>query len=188
MLRTWLRPGSVNQTSDWRELFGIKQSQPYPSGMSTDDGVMFEVQQRAGELVFMSHWHDLWSLPVSAGAWVPISVEGVWSADSAKGWLRFRAGSQVSGKFNEANLLRNTQNGSTAPSYLEMGPPPELVPPRLLTQLLRPERLRLGSLGLLLVASSRGRCDLGELHGRTTCTLSRSTGQPVGAGQAMLGS
>ena len=122
MLRTWLQLGSVNQTSDWRELFEIKQSQPYPSGMSTDDGVMFEVQQRSGKLVFMSHWHDLWSVPVSAGAWVPISVEGIWSADPAKGWLRFRAGSQVSGKFSGANLLRNTQNGSTVPSYLEMGP------------------------------------------------------------------
>jgi len=26
---------AVNQTSNWRELFEIKQSQPYPSGMST---------------------------------------------------------------------------------------------------------------------------------------------------------
>jgi hypothetical protein len=49
-------------------------------------------------------------------------VEGLWSADPAKGWLRFRAGSQVSGKFTGANLLRNTQNGSTVPSFLEMGP------------------------------------------------------------------
>ena len=122
MLRTWLRLGSVNQTSNWRELFEIKQSQPYPSGMSTDDGVMFEVQQRSGNLVFMSHWHDLWTVPVTAGAWLPISVEGMWSADPAKGWLRFRVGNQVSSKFTGANLLRNTQNGSTVPSYLEMGP------------------------------------------------------------------
>ncbi len=122
MLRTWLRLNSVNQTSNWRELFEIKQSQPYPSGMSTDDGVMFEVQQRSGNLIFMSHWHDLWTVPVTAGAWLPISVEGMWSADPAKGWLRFRVGSQVSSKFTGANLLRNTQNGSTVPSYLEMGP------------------------------------------------------------------
>jgi hypothetical protein len=122
MLRTWLRLGSVNQTSNWRELFEIKQSQPYPSGMSTDDGVMFEVQQRSGNLVFMSHWHDLWTVPVTVGAWHPISVEGMWSADPAKGWLRFRVGNQVSSKFTGANLLRNTQNGSTVPSYLEMGP------------------------------------------------------------------
>jgi hypothetical protein len=122
MLNTWMKLSTINQTSDWRELFEIKQSQPYPAGMSTDDGVMMEVQQRSGKLVFMTHWHDLWSVPVSAGAWVPISVEGMWSADPAKGWLRFRAGSSVSPKFTGANLLRNTQNGSTVPSYLEMGP------------------------------------------------------------------
>jgi hypothetical protein len=122
MLNTWVRLSAINQTSTWRELFEIKQSQPYPAGMSTDDGVMFEVQQRSGNLVFMSHWHDLWAVPVTAGSWVPISVEGMWSADPAKGWLRFRAGSQVSGKFNGANLLGNTQNGTTVPSYLEMGP------------------------------------------------------------------
>jgi hypothetical protein len=122
MLNTWVRLNAVNQASTWRELFEIKQAQPYPSGMSSDDGVMFEVQQRSGKLVFMSHWHDLWSVPITAGSWVPISVEGLWSADPAKGWLRFRAGSQVSGKFNGANLLRNTQNGSTVPSFLEMGP------------------------------------------------------------------
>jgi hypothetical protein len=61
-------------------------------------------------------------VPVTAGAWHPISVEGMWSADPAKGWLRFRVGNQVSGKFTGANLLRNTQNESTVPSYLEMGP------------------------------------------------------------------
>ena len=122
MLNTWVRLGQINQTSDWRELFEIKQAQPYPSGLPDDDGVMFEVQQRSGKLFFMSHWHDLWSVPVNAGAWVPISVEGMWSADPAKGWLRFRAGSQVSSKFTGANLLRNTQNGSTIPSFLEIGP------------------------------------------------------------------
>jgi hypothetical protein len=122
MLHTWIQLSTVNQTSDWRELFEIKQSQPYPSGMSTDDGVMFELQQRSGKLVFMSHWHDLWSVPVTAGSWVPISVEGMWSADPAKGWLRFRIGNQVSGKFTGANLLRNTTDGSTVPSYMEFGP------------------------------------------------------------------
>jgi hypothetical protein len=122
MLHTWLRLGQINQTSNWRELFEIKQAQPYPSGMSTDDGVMFEVQQRSGNLVFMSHWHDLWTVPVTAGSWLPISVEGMWSADPAKGWLRFRVGNQVSGKFTGANLLRNTQTGETVPSFLEMGP------------------------------------------------------------------
>jgi len=49
-------------------------------------------------------------------------VEGVWSSDPAKGWLRFQVGNQVSGKFTGANLLRNTNDGSTVPSYLEMGP------------------------------------------------------------------
>lgn len=122
MFQCWLRLGEVNQTTNWRELFEIKQAQPYPSGMSTDDGVMFEVQQRSGRLVFMSHWHDLWSVPVTAGSWAPISVEGTWSADSQKGWLRFRVGNQTSGIFPGANLLRNTQNGSTVPSYLQMGP------------------------------------------------------------------
>lgn len=122
MLQTWLQLDTVNQTSNWRELFEIKQAQPYPSGMSTDDGVMFEVQQRSGNLVFMTHWHDLWSVPVSAGTWVPISVEGLWSADPAKGWLRFRVGNQVSPKFTGSNLLRNTYDGSTVPSYMEFGP------------------------------------------------------------------
>jgi hypothetical protein len=121
MLNTWVRLGQINQTSDWRELFEIKQAQPYPSGMSADDGVMFEVQQRSGRLFFMSHWHDLWSVPISAGSWVPISVEGLWSADPAKGWLRFQVGDQVSSRFNGANLLRN-DDGSTVPSFLEMGP------------------------------------------------------------------
>jgi hypothetical protein len=122
MLNSWVRLGQINQTSDWRELFEIKQAQPYPSGLPDDDGVMFEVQQRSGKLVFMSHWHDLWSVPISAGSWVPISVEGLWSADPAKGWLRFQVGNQVSGKFNGANLLRNANDGSTIPSFLEMGP------------------------------------------------------------------
>jgi hypothetical protein len=122
MLQTWLQLDTVNQTTNWRELFEIKQAQPYPSGMSTDDGVMFEVQQRSGNLVFMTHWHDLWSVPVSAGTWLPISVEGLWSADPAKGWLRFRVGNQVSPKFTGSNLLRNTYDGSTVPSYMEFGP------------------------------------------------------------------
>jgi hypothetical protein len=122
MLNTWVRLGQINQTSDWRELFEIKQAQPYPSGLPDDDGVMFEVQQRSGRLFFMSHWHDLWSVPVSASSWVPISVEGMWSADPAKGWLRFQVGNQVSGKFNGANLLRNAQTGRTVPSFLEIGP------------------------------------------------------------------
>jgi hypothetical protein len=122
MLNTWVRLGQINQTSDWRELFEIKQAQPYPSGLPDDDGVMFEAQQRSGKLFFMSHWHDLWSVPVSAGSWVPISVEGMWSADPAKGWLRFQVGNQVSGKFTGANLLRNANDGSTIPSFLQIGP------------------------------------------------------------------
>jgi hypothetical protein len=122
MLNTWVRLSALNQTSDWRELFEIKQAEPYPPDIPSD-GVMFEVQQRSGKLIFMSHWHDLWSVPVSAGSWVPISVEGLWSADPAKGWLRFRAGSSVSPKFNGSNLLRGYPDTSTTvPSYLEMGP------------------------------------------------------------------
>jgi hypothetical protein len=120
MLNTWVRLSALNQTSNWRELFEIKQAEPYPDDIPSD-GVMFEVQQRSGKLFFMSHWHDLWSVPVSAGSWVPISVEGFWSADPAKGWLRFRAGSSVSPQFKGSNLLKNT-DGSTIPSYLQIGP------------------------------------------------------------------
>jgi hypothetical protein len=122
LLTTWVRLDSINYTSDFRQLFEIKQSEPFdqkPSG-----GAMFELQQRKGDWMAISQWTNTWTIPVTqpAGSWVPISVEGFFSADPSKGWIRFKIGDQTSPVFHQQTLLRDTSSGASVPSFLEMGP------------------------------------------------------------------
>jgi hypothetical protein len=122
LLTTWVRLGSINDTDDFRQLFEIKQSEPFTESPSR--GAMFELQQREGNWIAICQWTDTWTIPVTqqAGAWVPISVEGFFSADPNRGWIRFKIGNQTSPIFHRQTLLRDTANGASIPSFMELGP------------------------------------------------------------------
>jgi hypothetical protein len=121
-LTTWVQLGSINTTGYFRQLLEIKQSEPYTENPSR--GAMFELQQREGKWMAICQWSDTWTIPVtqSPGTWVPISVEGMFSADPSKGWIRFKVGNQTSPIFHRQTLLRDTSNGASVPSFMELGP------------------------------------------------------------------
>src|SRR5262245_6564906 len=122
LLTAWVRLGSINETDDFRQLLEIKQSEPYDEDPFR--GAMFELQQREGNWIAICRWTNTWKVPVTqqAGDWVPISVEGLFSADPSKGWIRFRIGDRTSPVFHQQTLLRDTSSGAPVPSFLEMGP------------------------------------------------------------------
>jgi F5/8 type C domain-containing protein/List-Bact-rpt repeat protein len=122
MLTTWVQLGSINTTGYFRQLLEIKQSEPYTENPAR--GAMFELQQREGKWMAICQWSDTWTIPVtqSAGTWVPISVEGLFSADPNKGWIKFKIGNQTSPTFHRQTLLRDTANGASVPSFMELGP------------------------------------------------------------------
>jgi hypothetical protein len=123
LLTLWLRLGAINTSSYFRQVVEIKQAMPYAKD-PWGHGAMFELQQREGKWFAICQWRDAWTIPVNqpAGTWLPISVEGFFSADPNRGWIRFKIGNQISPIFRRQTLLRDTANGASVPSFMELGP------------------------------------------------------------------
>jgi hypothetical protein len=121
-LTTWIQLGQINNSGYFRQLLEIKQSEPYTENPAR--GAMFELQQREGNWMAICQWSDTWTIPVtqSPGTWVPVSVEGLFSADASQGWIRFKIGDQTSPIFHRQTLLRDTSTGASVPSFMELGP------------------------------------------------------------------
>lgn len=128
MLHLWTKFGAINNTGNFRQLFEIKQCEPFSGAQTPGFGFPLELQQRndgAGPIwLFSCWWEDTWVVPVTQDPeeWIPFSVEMNCSSNPALGWVKFKVGDEVSPIFHMQTVLVTADNGPDHPSFMEMGP------------------------------------------------------------------